>query len=187
MSSEPKAGLPELYLKFSQVVAFSFVAVKLEFEPDGGPKLLKHEEISGMGRDQDELSPGFEHPADLPECEAVIVDVLQVIEADDLVEGALREGQGFLAHLDKIFSEEGLAGFEVCEIQVCADPESSLLAEKITEYALSTAEVEEDIGRRNPDIFPDQVELFFFLEGSLDDLKLPGRAVHRPDYICFSG
>jgi len=63
------------------------------------------------------VTAGLEHAADLGQGPVVVVDVLEIIEADDLVERAVFEGQDGGAHLDEVIAQHRLAGLEVGEIK----------------------------------------------------------------------
>ena len=108
--------------------------------------------------------------------------MLQIIEADDAVEGPVFERQPGHAHLDEVRAEESLARFKVREVEVRADPGPAFLPQEIAQDALGAAEVEADVCRGDGQPVADEVDLFFFLQGFLRDLKLPGRRVHGVDY-----
>ena len=175
---EPQPGPVEQPPQVLQAVALALVAVELELQADGGTDLLEHEEPAGVRRDEGQAAAGLQHAADLGQGAGVVVDVLEIIKADDLVECAVLEGQGRDAHLDEIVAEDALAGLEVGEIEVGRDPRPALLAQEKAEDALGAAEVQDEVRRPDVDMLADEVELFLFLERAFDDLQLPGGDGH---------
>ena len=157
--------------------------VEFELQSDQGTDLLEDEESSPVRGDENELAPVLQRSPDFGEREVVVIDMLQVVEAYDLVERSVPEGQGFLADLHEILFEKGPAGFEVREIEVGADPMAPFPPEKIAQYPLGAAEIQKNVRGGDGDLLFDQIDLFLFFEGFLDDLKLPGREVHGRDYI----
>jgi len=94
-----------------------------------------------MGRDENQPAAVLQHPPDLAQDEAVVVDVFQEVEAHDLIERALLEGKRLFAHLDEIPLEQSLARLEVRKIEVGADPVAALAPQEIAQDALGAAQI----------------------------------------------
>ena len=90
---QAQAGRGEHPAQVRQAVAFALVAVELELQADRGPDLLEQEEPAVVRGDEQEAAAGLEDAADLGQGRGVVVDVLEIVEADDLVEGAVRKGR----------------------------------------------------------------------------------------------
>ncbi len=138
--SEP--GSPQLVFEVSGCVALSLMSKIFQVEPESRAQSVKKEKFPRVGRNQDEFASFLEDPGDLLERSVIGLNVLEVIKAEGQVESPIFEGKTVAGELDDARAQKPLSFFEVGHVFVGADPETSLLTDKITQSALAATEVE---------------------------------------------
>lgn len=174
-----KSGPVQHFIEVLEAVALAFVPVEFQFHSQQGAQFMKDENPSRAGSGQQQLSVCFEDAMEFFQTFCIIVQVLEIVEANYLVECFVFEWKAFRSDLQYFAAEKVESGFAVEKVQVSAHPETALFPQEIAENPLCTSQIEDRVGGSDIEIFLEQLEFFPLFEGSFHQLQLPRFSAHE--------
>jgi len=110
---ECETGGIQFCVEVFEVVAFSFVSVEFHLHSEKWAQFIEEKDLSGAGCGQQQFSVFFEDAVDFLQASVIIIQVFEIVKADDFVERIVFEWDAVCSKLYDVVFEKIERGFAV--------------------------------------------------------------------------